>query len=67
MKLVLSAKKYRNVAMQSTLRPVYTDDWVTVTVALTGRTFDLVDRHCDGQNGLCIHFVRQGNISVTGD
>ena len=25
-------------------------------------TFDLFDRHCDGQNGLHTHFVRQRNI-----
>ena len=32
------------------------------TVTLMGGTFDLFDRHCDGQNGLHTHFVRQHNI-----
>ena len=29
---------------------------VTATVTLTGGTFDLFDRYCDGQNGLHTHF-----------
>ena len=29
---------------------------------LTGGTFDLFDRHCDGQNGLHTHFAHQRNI-----
>ena len=38
------------------------NDSVTVTVTLTGGTFDLFDGHCDRQNGLHTHFACQCNI-----
>ena len=41
------------------LRSVHTD---TVTVTLTGGTFDLFERHCDGQNRLHTHFAHHSNI-----
>ena len=41
------------------LRSIYTEDPVSVTVTLTDDTFDLFDRHYDGQNGLHTHFAYQ--------
>ena len=38
------------------------NDSVTITVTLTIGTFDLFDRHCDGQNGLHTHFAHQCNV-----
>ena len=37
-------------------------DSVTIIVALTGCTFDFLDGHCDGHNGLHTHFACQCNI-----
>ena len=38
--------------------PFTPDDSVTVTVALTGGTFDVFDGNCHRQNGLHTHFSR---------
>ena len=34
----------------------------TFTITLTGGTFDIFDRRCDGQNGLHTHFAHQHNV-----
>ena len=45
------------------LKSLFTpNDSVTITVMLTGGTFDLFDVDCDGQNGLHTHFARQRNV-----
>ena len=38
------------------------NDSVTVTVTLTGGTFDLFNRQCDGKNGLHSDFAHQRNV-----
>ena len=48
--------------------PFTPNDPATINYSnVTGGTFYPFDRHCDEQNGLYTHFVRQRNVCYYGD
>ena len=55
----MSCRIQVHVSVTATKGPFTPSDSVTITVALTGGTFDLYDGNCDGQNGLHTHFSHQ--------